>query len=243
MRTCVMRISLLLALCACICVSQARAQEESADAPLTNGSVIKLVRAGFKEKTVIAIIRTRPAQFELSPDSLIELKRNGVSESIMLVMLERDGAPSTAFENLSDDPFFKDSNSAPRSKKNATGGENSTDIFGSSNGSAGHTRTRGASGANEGDSVTAGSATVRIIRPPVEPGATPKLEKTPTLNNDSIMELVEAGFTEGTIIRRIEQSPADFDLTPPKLAELRRRHVGDKIVAAMKAAMSDDATP
>ena len=45
-----------------------------------------------------------------------------------------------------------------------------------------------------------------------------------------------------TIIRRIEQSPAEFDLSPPKLAELRRRRVSDRIIAAMTAAMSDDST-
>jgi hypothetical protein len=62
------------------------------------------------------------------------------------------------------------------------------------------------------------------------------------LTNDSIVELVEAGFSEGTIVRRIEQSPADFDLTPAKLAELRRRRVSDRVIAAMTAAMGDDSS-
>ncbi|HYX41905.1 MAG TPA: hypothetical protein VE821_09425, partial [Pyrinomonadaceae bacterium] len=62
----------------------------------------------------------------------------------------------------------------------------------------------------------------------------------PTLTNDAIVELVEAGFSEGTIIRRIESSPADFDLAPAKLTELRRRRVSDTIINAMRAAMSDD---
>jgi hypothetical protein len=82
---------------------------------------------------------------------------------------------------------------------------------------------------------------VRIIRPPAEAGAgPPKMERTPTLTNDSVVELVAAGFSEGTIIRRIEQSPADFDLSPSKLAELRRRRVTEPVIAAMRAAMSDD---
>ena len=38
--------------------------QQPANAPLTNAAVVKLVRAGFKEKTVIAIIRTRPNNFE-----------------------------------------------------------------------------------------------------------------------------------------------------------------------------------
>jgi hypothetical protein len=57
------------------------------EALLTNASVVKLVRAGFREKTVIAIIRNRASRFNLDPDKLIELKRSGVSENIILAML------------------------------------------------------------------------------------------------------------------------------------------------------------
>ncbi len=39
-------------------------------------------------------------------------------------------------------------------------------------------------------------------------------KRTPTLTNDAIIDLVEAGFSEGTIIKRIESSPGDFDLSP-----------------------------
>ncbi len=66
---------------------------------------------------------------------------------------------------------------------------------------------------------------MRIIKPPVEGGesASPKLEKTPTLNNEGVIRLVEAGFSEGTIIKRIEESPVDFDLSPGKLDELYKK--------------------
>ena len=86
-----------------------------------------------------------------------------------------------------------------------------------------------------------GSATVRIIKPQVEGGesAPPKLEKTPTLNNDGVIRLVEAGFSEGTIIKRIEESPVEFDLSPGKIDELYKKRVTDAIVNAMKAAMGD----
>jgi hypothetical protein len=77
----------------------------------------------------------------------------------------------------------------------------------------------------------------------VEAGANgaPKLEKTPTLKNESVVELVEAGFSEGTIIRRIEQSPVEFDLSPAKLGELRKRRVSEPVINAMRAAMGEDA--
>jgi hypothetical protein len=231
------KLSLILALFSCACFS-AWAQQKP-EPPLTNSAVIKLVRAGFKEKTVIAIIRSRPAQFDLSPDQLIELKRSGVSENIILVMLASDDSELAASDDWSGDPFFND---AARSKKGDKANEGETDIFGMNGGSNSRTRQRGAGGSSGGDTQTTGNATVRIMRPPVEAGAAPKLEKTPTLTNDSIVELVEAGFSEGTIVRRIENAPADFDLTPAKLAELRHRRVSDRIIAAMTAAMGDDSS-
>ena len=83
---------------------------------------------------------------------------------------------------------------------------------------------------------------MRIIKPPVDGGgenATPKLEKTPTLNNEGVIRMVEAGFSEGTIIKRIEGSSVDFDLSPGGVAELFKRRVTDAIIAAMTAAMGD----
>lgn len=229
---------------------RARAQGDprNAEAPLTNAAVIKLVRAGFSEKTVIAIVRTRPARFDLSPDRLIELKKSGVSEKVILAMLAHGEEVELSEDDLDfNDPFFKDGKDA----RDGTAGSgrqsdpNEVNIFGSSGGSRGRTRSRGQNGGSEGDSEVTGSASVRILRPPVEAGGAgaPKLEKTPTLTNDSIVELVEAGFSEGTIIRRIEQSPADFDLSQPKLEDLRRRRVTEPVIAAMRAAMSEGDSP
>jgi hypothetical protein len=233
------------------------ASQADAEAPLTNAAVIKLVRAKFSEKTVIAIIRVRPARFDLSPDRLIELKKNGVGERIILTMLARaegdmlsarDDDAGDAFDN---DPFFEGMRGQRRAPEagQQPGGQSSSDpnevnIFGSSGGVRGRTRSRVGGGAAEGDTQTTGSASVRILRPPSETGgangAEPKLERTPTLTNDSVIELVEAGFSEGTIIRRIEGSPVEFDFTPAKLAELRRRRVGEPVIAAMRAAAGEE---
>ena len=61
--------------------------QQSAESLLTNTSVVKLVKAGFKDKTIIAIISSRPNVFDLAPEELIQLKRQGVSENIILAML------------------------------------------------------------------------------------------------------------------------------------------------------------
>jgi hypothetical protein len=221
-------------------------QSSTASMTLTNASVLKLVRAGFKEKTVVAIINARPVNFDLSPDRLIELKKGGVPERVILAMLARAESVDIASEEWDDEmPLggFERGRGQPPQQGSTGSDPNSVDIFGSSGGSSGRTRSRGRDGSGDSDTQTTGSASVHIIRPPVEGGGSSqaKLERTPTLTNDSVVELVEAGFSEGTIVRRIEQSPVEFDLSPAKLAELRKRRVSEPVINAMRAAMGDDA--
>lgn len=222
--------------------SNPQAQSRQGEGPLTNAAVVKLVKAGFKEKTVISIIFARVPNFDLATDRMIELKKNGVSEKIIMAMLSRQEGGDT-FDDSWDDTF---SGSSPNSSGNSSTGNsagNTTDIFGNSGGQKSKSKQNNSNGSSDGDTVTTGSATVRILKPPSEAGGgPPKLEKTKSLTNDSIVELVEAGFSEGTIIRRIEQSPVDFDLAAPKIEELRKRRVSDKILAAMKTAMGDEST-
>ena len=232
----------LIAVLGCAATTSFRAQELP-EAPLTNAAVVKLVRAGFKEKTVIAIIHSRASQFNLEPDRLIELKRNGVSEKIILAMLAQDESFVLTDEDWSDDSRLR-RNTTKSNEGDPQKPSGGSDIFGSGESSKSQTSGRGMNGGSQGETTTTGSATVRILRPPAEAGgASLKLEKTPTLDNESVIKLVEAGFSEGTIIKRIEDSPADFDLSSSKLAELRRRRVTDAIITAMTLAMSDESGP
>jgi hypothetical protein len=224
---------LLTCLCLLLTVGVSAQQQ---DGPLTNVAVVKLVKAGFKDKTIISIINSRPAKYKLDTDDLIELKRNGVNEKIILAMLSAQmGTVFLSDDEFSDDPFFKKQGGGdPKSQSNES------NIFGSGSNSQSSTRMRGGlGGGNQDDSNLSGSATVRIIKPPAEAGggAAPKLEKTPTLTNEGVIRLVEAGFSEGTIIKRIEESPVEFDLSPAKLDELFKKRVTDAIIAAMRAAM------
>jgi hypothetical protein len=209
-------------------------------APLTNASVVKLVRAGFREKTVIAIIAARPVNFDLTPERLIELKKSGVSEHVILAMIARSESVDVAAEDWGDDTPLGDGAGASKSPGASDPGE--VNIFGSSGGAHGRTRARNGNGGADNDTQTVGSASVHIIRPPVEGGgdSQTKMERTPTLTNDSVVELVEAGFSEGTIVRRIEQSPVEFDLSAAKLSDLRKRRVSEPVIAAMRAAMGED---
>lgn len=236
--------SLLLILGLLIICSPVWGQSRTNSEPLTNIAIVKLVKAGFKDKSIITIIASRPVTFDLSTDRIIELKRNGVSEKVILAMMARQEGSEFSDDTWSDEEFFKQSTSVakdPSQTKDSNDGS-STEIFGSSGGSKGSTKTSGGNGSASGDTITTGSATVRILRPPSEAGAETKLEKTKSLTNDSVCQLVEAGFSEGTIIRRIEQSPVDFDLSAAKIEELKNRRVSDKILAAMKAAMGNESS-
>jgi hypothetical protein len=215
------------------------AQAQDYQRPLTNAAVVKLVRAGFKERTIIAIVHNRPSRYDLEPDRLIELKRNGVSENIILAMLAQD----ESFVVAADD-WAADSNLHRNPNRSGEPGDlaNGSDIFGSGSSSHSQTSGRGFDGSGQVETTTTGSATVRILRPPTEAGSAgqPRLEKTPTLDNEAVVKLVEAGFSEGTIIKRIEESPADFDLSSAKLDELRKRRVSEAVIHAMTAAMGSE---
>jgi hypothetical protein len=120
-------------------------------------------------------------------------------------------------ESWANDGFFRQSAKQPVDDPQDAP-DSSTGIFGSSNGSKSQSRSRGERGGNETEGNVTGSATVRIIRPTSEAGgAQAKLERTPTLTNEGVIRLVEAGFSEGTIIKRIEDSPSISIYRPTKL--------------------------
>jgi hypothetical protein len=206
---------------------------------LTNTGVIKLVKAGFKDKTIITIIGNRPSDFKLGTEDLIVLKRNGVNENIIMAMLssQMGNVIVTNEDDWDNDGFFKGV------KPNGAGDSETqgTNIFGAGGSSKSQSNSRGRLGGNQNEGNVTGSATVRIIKPPAESGenTTAKLEKSPTLNNEGVIRMVDAGFSEGTIIKRIQESPVDFDLSPGKLDELFKKRVTDAIIAAMREAMGD----
>jgi hypothetical protein len=55
--------------------------------PLTNEGVIKMVQAGLSESVIVAAIQSSPAQFDISPDALIQLKKAGVTQKEMNAMI------------------------------------------------------------------------------------------------------------------------------------------------------------
>ncbi len=218
---------------------------------LTNDSIISLVKAGFKEKTIVTLMRTSHVSFDLTAPKLIQLKRNGVNEAVIQAMIQRQAIQPSAPDafTLRDDEFFNADDNAffnspqrlelPQLKRKDSDASKDTDIFGSRSGGQSQSRSRGGlNGDRSGSSEVTGSATVRIIKPPME-SSEPKLERTPRLNNKNILDMVQAGFSEGTILRKIELEQVEFELTPKAIDELRKNRVSDKVVKAMRAAMDD----
>jgi len=250
----------LASLCLVTTLALASARAANAQNPvdnrrevLTNEAIINLSKAGFKDRTIINLIRNSETAFDISTPRLVELKKRGVNEKVITEMVERTNfrAAAQRLTSLRDDEFFSKDDEAffngpifkeVPTEKEAKRREDEAMIFGSQSGSGSRNRSRGGLGPN-GDrsqqSETTGSATVRIVRPPGEAGAEPKLQRAPKLENKDIMAMVEAGFSEGTVIRKIETSQVDFDLSSKALVALRQNRVSERVINAMKTAMDE----
>jgi hypothetical protein len=64
--------------------------------PLTNADVVEMVRAGLAESTIILSIQNSVTSFDTSPQALIELKKNGVSQNVMEAMLSAGSKASAS---------------------------------------------------------------------------------------------------------------------------------------------------
>ncbi len=220
---------------------------------LTNESIVSLTKARFKERTIITLIRTSQTAFDISTLKLVELKKRGVSERVISEMIEitNRGEMAQRLTTLRDDEFFAKDDDAffngpifkeLPSEKQAKKMEDDAMIFGSQSGGRSKSRTRGfgPNGERQDQSEVSGTASVRIIRPSGEQNpATPKLERAPKLDNQGVLEMVQAGFSEGTIIRKIETSQVEFDLSEAAVEGLKKNRVSDRVLTAMKTAMDE----
>ena len=64
-------------------------------APMTNDDVIKMVKGGLGEATVLQAIDTAEPGFDTSPDGLVNLKQGGVSDAVIQRLIaKKSGAPA-----------------------------------------------------------------------------------------------------------------------------------------------------
>lgn len=237
--------------------AQRRTAAPNAREVLTNESIINLARAGFKEQTIITLIRTSETSFDIATSQLVELKKRKVTERVIAEMIERTnfGNGGQRLTTLRDDEFFSKDDDAffngpifrqVPTEQQARRREGEAQIFGSQSGSksASESRGIGPNSNRQGQSEVMGSASVRIVRPTGDggsaaTGAEPKLQRAPKLDNKGVLEMIQAGFSEGTIIRKIESSQVNFDLSSKAINDLRQNRVSDRILKAMTTAMEE----
>jgi outer membrane lipoprotein SlyB len=66
-------------------------------APMTNDDVIKMVKGGLGEATVIQAIDAADGGFDTSSDGLVKLKQGGVSDAVIQrILAKKGGAPAAA---------------------------------------------------------------------------------------------------------------------------------------------------
>jgi outer membrane lipoprotein SlyB len=65
-------------------------------APMTNDDVIKMVKGGLGEATVIQAIEAAEAGFDTSPDGLVKLKQGGVSDNVIQRIIARKSSAPAA---------------------------------------------------------------------------------------------------------------------------------------------------
>ena len=67
-----------------------------AQEPLTNASVEKMTKAGLGDGVIVSMVQNQPGKYDLSPDAIIALKSEGVSEKVLAAMAAKYAAPAPA---------------------------------------------------------------------------------------------------------------------------------------------------
>lgn len=81
-------------------LAAAGAVQAAEDAKLGNDDVLKMVDAKLPQSTVVMTIKSSPADFDTSPDAIIDLSKRGVPEAVIAAMLEKSaGAQAVAAED------------------------------------------------------------------------------------------------------------------------------------------------
>lgn len=131
-------VSFVLTLVLCCLSATASADDRK---PLSNDSVVQMVKAGLEERTVIKAIENNATAFDVSAPALIALKDASVSDKIVSAMLDaaaKNNQPAKAAVATTSDPvpglpkdpgvYFKQGNAwtqlqdAPTPKSKSKGG-------------------------------------------------------------------------------------------------------------------------
>jgi hypothetical protein len=83
---------------------------DAATKPLTNADVVSMIKAGLPENTIILSIQQTASKFDTAPQSLILLKKQGVSTKLLDAMLSKQlgkAAPGKSIKIAASNADFK----------------------------------------------------------------------------------------------------------------------------------------
>jgi len=87
---------ILLAFAFMSCIGAKGQAQKSEKKPLTNADVVAMVKAGLGESTIVLAIQHSASDFDTSPQALIALKNEGVSQKVLDAMLTPGTEKKTA---------------------------------------------------------------------------------------------------------------------------------------------------
>lgn len=79
-----------------------------AQVALDNAAVVKLVKAGLDEPMILSMVQGQPGTYDMSPDAMVALKKEGVSNRVIAVMaVKGPAAVVNDFDGLEIGVYYK----------------------------------------------------------------------------------------------------------------------------------------
>jgi len=73
----------------------------AAQEALTNDSILKLSKSGLSEGLIVNMVITQPGNYKLGADDVLQLKKDGITDSVINAMLRKSANPNSTFVSTS----------------------------------------------------------------------------------------------------------------------------------------------
>jgi hypothetical protein len=85
-----------------LCLSAAATAQQQ---PLNNDSIQKMAKAGLGDDVIVSMIQSQPGHYDVNPDTLVALKKDGVSDKVLAAMAAKNAAPPAATADKTKDEY------------------------------------------------------------------------------------------------------------------------------------------
>jgi len=87
-----------------LCLIVTLALSALAQEALTNDSVVKMIKAGLGEGVIVGMIQSQPGNYTLTPDDLVKLKSQGVTDKMLGAMIAKGSGGAAPSEGAASAP-------------------------------------------------------------------------------------------------------------------------------------------